>query len=105
MTILTMKRGEGKTTAAIQASAEGKTPIVCVTEAQRRYIKERAKSLSLEIPEPIPAARVVNWAALHLDEVIIDDLDCVLSVLLHANVAGATLTTTYGAIGDHKVIT
>ena len=74
MMILNMGRGTGKTTAAIRASAENKIPIICVAGAQRQFIKERAKSLSLEIPEPIAAKRIADWASLHLDKVIVDDV-------------------------------
>ena len=92
MMILNMGRGTGKTTAAIRASAENKIPIICVAGAQRQFIKERAKSLSLEIPEPIAAKRIADWASLHLDKVIVDDIDGVMSVLLNAKVVSTTLS-------------
>ena len=53
MDILIGKRQEGKTTHLIQMSAAGHGTIVAPTEQSAEYIKDQAKSMKLDIPEPI----------------------------------------------------
>lgn len=53
MDILIGKRQEGKTTHLIQMSAAGHGTIVAPTEQSAKYIKEQAKAMKLDIPEPI----------------------------------------------------
>ncbi|MDE7245235.1 MAG: hypothetical protein K2O18_14860 [Oscillospiraceae bacterium] len=53
MDILIGKRQEGKTTHLIQMSAAGHGTIVAPTEQSVNYIKEQAKVMKLDIPEPI----------------------------------------------------
>lgn len=53
MDILIGKRQEGKSTHLIQMSAAGHGTIVAPTEQSAEYIKNQAKSMKLDIPEPI----------------------------------------------------
>lgn len=53
MDILIGKRQEGKSTHLIQMSATGHGTIVAPTEQSAEYIKNQAKSMKLDIPEPI----------------------------------------------------
>lgn len=53
MNILVGKRQQGKTTHLIKMSAAGKGTIVAPTEQSAKYIKNQAKAMKLDIPEPI----------------------------------------------------
>ena len=53
MQILNLPRARGKTTRAVIMSEHYKYPILALTKAQARIIKDRAKELDANIPEPI----------------------------------------------------
>lgn len=60
MDILIGKRQQGKTTRLIELSAAGKGTIVAPTEQSAEYIKEQAKAMKLNIPEPISWNRLTE---------------------------------------------
>ena len=60
MDILIGKRQQGKTTRLIELSAAGKGTIVAPTEQSAKYIKEQAKAMKLNIPEPISWNRLTE---------------------------------------------
>lgn len=59
MEIIQMGRGRGKTIYLIKKSAELKYPIICCSEAQRKMIKNTAKEMRLDIPDPISLAQLI----------------------------------------------
>lgn len=64
MEMIFMKRGEGKTTKLICMSYLNKIPIVVSNLKQAEYIKNKANSMGLEIPDPIGAN--INSLSEHL---------------------------------------
>jgi hypothetical protein len=52
-TIINLPRGGGKTTALVYASAVNRIPILCLGLSHKGYIKELAKKLGVDIPEPL----------------------------------------------------
>lgn len=94
MKILKMDRGNGKTFHLIKLSAILGSPIICATEQSKKYILDKAKEMTSEIPEPI----VVNRNNFEIvmkgrnTDLLIDDLDEVLKSLFGNNVIVATTT-------------
>ena len=84
MKILCSSRGTGKTTKLIYASEFQDAHIICSDNGRKEHILNMAKTLNLEIPEPIVASELVSgtkWR--HLNKsVLVDDADAVLSSLL-----------------------
>jgi hypothetical protein len=65
MKMIFMKRGEGKTTKLICMSYLNKIPIVVSNLKQVDYVKNKANSMGLEIPDPISGANI-NSLSKHL---------------------------------------
>lgn len=89
MEILNMNRGSGKTTKLIKISNKTKAPIICRTRKIAEIIKERAKEMDLEIPNPITIDMYKN-EKYRYEKVLIDDIDLVLKMYLNAEVLYAT---------------
>lgn len=86
-------RQSGKTTALVGMSAALQQPIVCATVHRARLITERALSLGLDIPDPIPVAGIVHRIRSHgFKGCLVDDLDAVLATLLGLPITSYTLT-------------
>lgn len=89
-----MSRGTGKTTLLVKQSARKKTPILCPCLYSKRHIKEIAKELGLEIPEPISVGECVGSNLKFADggnRILVDDAQEVLRLLVRNN---------FGAIVD-----
>lgn len=80
MNILIGKRQEGKTTHLIKMSAAGKGTIVAPTEPSAKYIKNQAKAMKLDIPEPISWSRLtkIGGGGYGGGPYLLDELGCVL---------------------------
>lgn len=96
MKIIQMNRGKGKTIYLIKKSAEFKYPIICCSETQRRMIKNIAKEMGLDIPEPISFSSINSKEKLRglscFDKLLIDDLEYVLKRLFDKDIYAATIT-------------
>lgn len=53
MNIINLGRGQGKTIRLLYASEWNDIPILCASSSQKEYLIDMAKSLGLNIPEPI----------------------------------------------------
>lgn len=60
MRFITGPRCSGKTTTLIEESARTGIPIIAPTMIMANYIKQRAKELGLDIPEPTSINKIVN---------------------------------------------
>ena len=89
MEILNMNRGEGKTTELIKVSSITNAPIICRTRKMAKLIKEKAKEMGLEIPNPMTIDMYKN-EKYRYEKVLIDDIDLVLRMYLNAEVLYAT---------------
>lgn len=80
MNILVGKRQEGKTTHLIKMSAAGKGTIVAPTEPSAKYIKNQAKAMKVDIPEPISWSRLtkIGGGGYGGGPYLLDELGCVL---------------------------
>lgn len=101
MKIILKERGQGKTTQLIQESAsqleQGKNAIIlCHSEPSVLYIKERAKDLNCQIPEPMTYANYVNgnYRGLHIDSILIDNLDMFFKFIIPIPVGAFTFDST-----------
>lgn len=96
MEIIQMGRGRGKTIYLIKKSAELKYPIICCSEAQRKMIKDTAKEMRLDIPDPISFSSINSKEKLrglsNFDKLLIDDLEYVLKRLFDKEIYAATVT-------------
>ena len=78
--IIFKKRGTGKTKDIIINSSVNKIPILVTTKLDSRVIKDFAKKLNLNIPEPIILNS--NNDNARVKEVYVDNLDLLLNKLL-----------------------
>lgn len=96
MEIIQMGRGRGKTIYLIKKSAEFKYPIICCSETQRRIIKNTAKEMRLDIPDPISFSSINSKEKLrglsNFDKLLIDDLEHVLKRIFDKDIYVATVT-------------
>ena len=79
-TIINLPRCGGKTTALVYASAVDRIPILCFSTFQKRYIKELAKKLGVNIPEPLTCNSndLSRIGGLGVRKVLIDDAEAVI---------------------------
>ena len=90
MKVMVMGRQSGKTTLAVKESADKGWPILCTNLSMLNAVKNIAKKLELEIPEPIFWG---SWKYLGKKPlmVIVDNVDVVLSDIL----GGVKVETAY----------
>ena len=84
-----MGRGKGKTTDLIRLSAKTGIPIVCATVQQVDTILAKAERMGLVIVKPIPVNKIKDY---EVSKVYVDDMEYVLSTLLHSKVETATVS-------------
>lgn len=89
MEILSMERGSGKTTKLIKISNKTKAPIICRNRNMAKFIKEKAKEMSLEIPNTMTIDMYKN-EKYRYEKVLIDDIDLVLGQFLGTRILYAT---------------
>lgn len=80
MQLIVKDRGAGKTHMLIQTSAVTGYHIVCFSDFQASLVKERAKLLGLDIPDPISIKQLrnENISTQMLDNVLVDDVQMIL---------------------------
>lgn len=101
MKIINLGRQQGKTTRLLYASEFNNYPILCATYEQKRYLMDKAKTLGLNIPEPICANEMINKSKESdiLDrDILVDEAHWVLEMLLKSvgmrgNIKAITLTS------------
>jgi hypothetical protein len=82
-------RGCGKTTELIKESSSTWTYIICADSNRARFISRLANDLKINIPYPITASEL-PLQGIYLKEVLVDDLEDVLSFLIGKEVKHAT---------------
>ena len=91
MKLIGGSRGCGKTTELIKLSSETGRPIVCVGVKRVRALRDMARDMDLTIPYPVAVNRGLDY---YPKEVLIDDIEIVISALLNASVSVATTSLT-----------
>ncbi|MEG1563773.1 MAG: hypothetical protein RR365_08610 [Bacteroides sp.] len=94
MKIIIKERGQGKTSELIRISADKQIPILCLCEANRRFIVERAWGMGImNLPEPF-VVRDLNFSYYKdgKEPILVDEVDVVLQTLLHRPIYAATIT-------------
>lgn len=89
MDLIIRHRGHGKTSDLVKMSSYTGIPIISFNAW---HVKDRAKELGYEIPEPIDYIDAMHGAAKGLSEVYVDDANVVLGKLLGTKIAGCTVT-------------
>ena len=84
MRILNQDRGTGKTTILIHTSYSTGYPIIVSTEAMKCYIKNKAVSMGLNIPEPIVFTDRDSLDKVTSDKILIDEVGLMLKYILVA---------------------
>lgn len=87
MKIINLGRGQGKTIRLLYASEWNDIPILCASSSQKEYLIDMAKSLGLNIPEPITAwdltsATIKTKNILKEKDMYVDEAHWVLQSLL-----------------------
>lgn len=86
MKIISLGRGQGKTTRLLYASEFNNAPILCCNDVHKKYLKHMAEELRLHIPEPIIVSDffTCNIRGKRIEEILVDDAELVLQQLLHS---------------------
>ncbi len=104
MNIISLPRGNGKTTQLIKISAETGMPILTISKQSAVFIFDRAKELNLNIPFVliIENKKIIKFNnsctelfctnIKDIKEILIDELDIILKELLGCDVNTATIT-------------
>ena len=85
MKIISLGRGQGKTTRLLYASEFNDSPILCANMGQKNDLIRRAKEMNLFIPEPICVHEVFSdyTRGKHIDKILVDDMELVFQQMLH----------------------
>ena len=85
MDIIVGGRGAGKTVELIKRSHSSKAVIVTATYTRVEAVKQMAKELQIDIPDPICIDSLKHqtrsWGVLNNRHILIDDADAVLSYI------------------------
>lgn len=99
MKIISLGRGQGKTTRLLYASEFNDAPILCSNEVHKKYLKRMAEELRLHIPEPIIVSDFFTSKirGKRIEEILVDDAEWVLQNLLysmglHSEIKAITIT-------------
>lgn len=90
MNILMGGPGSGKTKELLKLSMENNVPIVCESEGRVKRLLTKAEGYGYRIPIPV----LYNELDDTISEVYVDDIERLLSKLLHCNVGAITLNIT-----------
>ncbi|MHA4074557.1 hypothetical protein [Bacillus cereus] len=82
------RRACGKTTELIKKASVNNLYIVCASKGRVRYVSDLAKKLGLDIPYPISISELPLHG--YMKEVLVDDVEDVLSALIGRRVTGAS---------------
>ena len=78
MNILVGKRQQGKTTHLIKMSADSKGIIVTATEQSAKYVKDQAKAMGLDIPDPVSWNQFIHSHMMKTRPFLVDELGVIL---------------------------
>jgi hypothetical protein len=87
--ILGGRRNCGKTTELIKLASVKRLYIVCASRQRVLYVDKLARELGLDIPFPISVDELPLRSGF-IKEVLVDDMEDVLSVLIRKPIMGAT---------------
>lgn len=85
-----MNRGTGKTTKLIKMSSENNIPIGYVRTTQKQFILDKAKSMGVNIPEPVYLGDLFDGKK--VDKIYLDDFDLTLNAFFGCNVEAVTIS-------------
>lgn len=83
------RRGCGKTTELIKLANAKHLYIICASRQRVEHIAQLARELKLDIPFPISISELPLRSG-YIKEVLVDDIEDVLSMLIGKNVKAAT---------------
>ena len=97
MKIFNLARGKGETMRMLYASEFNNASILCCNGQNKKHIIDMAKQYDINIPEPITIYDLIEnkTRGKHCNYIVVDDIDCVLNVLLAKyglNMIGGTIT-------------
>lgn len=97
MKLLVKNRGASKTTGLIYTSESTGYPIITSSKIRACYIKDQAKAMNCEIPEPLTVEDVRMNKVLKVgSNILFDDVETILEAAinqyLNSNVVCATMT-------------
>lgn len=87
------KRGSGKTTMVIKKSAETGARIITHNSMTAYIINKQAKDLGYKIPKPMSIRTYLNKKERHNNGIILDELELILSNLIHDKIEMVTINT------------
>lgn len=79
MHLIVGERQQGHTTRLIKMSADGKGTIVTATEQSAKYVKNHAKEMGLDIPEPISWNQFIHSRMTRTGPFLLDELGVILN--------------------------
>ena len=91
MTIIAKARGTGKTTELIKHSSIKNIPIICADIVHKNRIKEAAKKIGYDIPEPIIITTLLKSHSRN-NGYLVDDLEYVFQTMINAQVNVAMMS-------------
>lgn len=74
-------RGTGKSYELIKKSNEGQIPILVSTKEQARFISLKARSLDIDIPQPITVSELPTRKGSGIDKLLVDNAESVLRAI------------------------
>ena len=92
MKVINSPRRSGKTTHAIKTSAETGATIVTYNEVMARLTEDQGKRLGYDIPKPISIIQYLNMKSKPPKNIIIDELELVLSRIVGSRIELVTIT-------------
>lgn len=94
MILINRPRRRGKTKLLVKASNLTRAPIVCPTIASVRYVQTMADELGFDIPKPMTVKEFLDIpvAERRKQDILIDELDSILSQIFHASIIASTRT-------------
>ena len=78
MQLIIGERQQGKTTHLIKMSADNRGIIVTATEQSAKYVKDQAKEMGLDIPEPVTWNRFIHSRMMKTTPFLVDELGVIL---------------------------
>lgn len=92
MVIISKPRYCGKTVQLIQYSAITREPIICSDMMHKTQVKETAKKMGYDIPEPLTIIELTSKDSKR-DMYLVDDLDHVFQTLINMQIDIATISS------------
>lgn len=89
MKILSLERGQGKTTELIKLSNKNWTYIICLDRKRAEYINNMAMKMNLDIPFPI-TLNELPLRSNFIQQVLVDDMEDLLQHIIRKPIVYAT---------------